>query len=660
MKRKLSKSLSIILTMTIVISAIIIAPVTVSAANTADSIVDIARAEIGNSYYQKYNGHKNAWCADFVTWCAKQAGVSSIASSSSCYNMYMGMKDSCERVYSPQKGDIVFFYCNKCSTTAGKWCHVGIMEDSTYSIEGNNWSDGTSKVQKGKSYNHNGDLGYRHGDSSGCITRIYLRPNYDNSSTSAPTDVHLDRSQVWYDIQDDIVLYPRANGADYFWISVHKDGQELISQGLAVNGELRFSASQWGVGDYYAWITASNSAGNVDSLGINFSVVGAAGYNNVSVEKPFYDIDETVNISVSPVCAKGVVIGIDKANVGRVVTEQCDTTFSIAASQLGVGSFSSYFSVYNGSGGVDTSRVSFLIPERKNLGDEFIARVQNKSSKKYFTAVGNNVEGADKRDENSQLWKFVRLSDNSYKIFSLVDNRALDVDNFGDAGGGTNVQVFNSWDCTAQRFYIYDIYGSYYIKPVCTDMMLDMSQTTNNLEVWGRGEDWAPQKFDIQKTTNLIHPVISLNKKNFNLDEKVSVSASADGGVDYYGVQVWKGDKVVYQESFTANKLDIDCSKLGAGDYGVFVSCVNNYGSINTETVQFHVTSGITNDIDLDNSVTVADATLLQKYVVGIATLTDDQKLLADCNGDGVINVRDATYIQKTIVKIPVYNLKNS
>lgn len=660
MKRKLSKSLSIILTMTIVISAIIIAPVTVSAANTADSIVDIARAEIGNSYYQKYNGHKNAWCADFVTWCAKQAGVSSIASSSSCYNMYMGMKDSCERVYSPQKGDIVFFYCNKCSTTAGKWCHVGIMEDSTYSIEGNNWSDGTSKVQRGKSYNHNGDLGYRHGDSSGCITRIYLRPNYDNSSTSAPTDVHLDRSQVWYDIQDDIVLYPRANGADYFWISVHKDGQELISQGLAVNGELRFSASRWGYGDYYAWITAANSAGNVDSLGINFSVVGAAGYNNVSVEKPFYDIDETVNISVSPVCAKGVVIGIDKANVGRVVTEQCDTTFSIAASQLGVGSYSSYFSVYNGSGGVDTSRVSFLIPERKNLGDEFIARVQNKSSKKYFTAVGNNVEGAEKKDDNSQLWKFVRLSDNSYKIISLVDDRALDVDDFGAGGGGTNVQIYNNWDCTAQRFYIYDIYGSYYIKPVCTDMVLDMSQTTNNLEVWGRGEDWAPQKFDIQKTTNIIHPAVSLNKKNYNLDEKVSVSASADGGVDYYGVQVWKGDKVVYQESFTANKLDIDCSKLGAGDYGVFVSCVNNYGSINTETVQFHVTSGITNDIDLDNSVTVADATLLQKYVVGIATLTDDQKLLADCNGDGVINVRDATYIQKTIVKIPVYNLKNS
>lgn len=63
---------------------------------------------------------------------------------------------------------------------------------------------------------------------------------------------------------------------------------------------------------------------------------------------------------------------------------------------------------------------------------------------------------------------------------------------------------------------------------------------------------------------------------------------------------------------------------------------------------------GLACDVDLDGLVSVTDATLLQKYVVGIATLTDDQKLLADCNGDGVINVRDATYVQKSIVKIPV------
>lgn len=63
---------------------------------------------------------------------------------------------------------------------------------------------------------------------------------------------------------------------------------------------------------------------------------------------------------------------------------------------------------------------------------------------------------------------------------------------------------------------------------------------------------------------------------------------------------------------------------------------------------------GLACDIDLDGLISVTDATLVQKYVANISTLTDDQKLLADCNGDGVIDVRDATYIQKTIVKIPV------
>lgn len=63
---------------------------------------------------------------------------------------------------------------------------------------------------------------------------------------------------------------------------------------------------------------------------------------------------------------------------------------------------------------------------------------------------------------------------------------------------------------------------------------------------------------------------------------------------------------------------------------------------------------GLACDIDLDGLISVTDATLVQKYVVCLNTLTDDQKLLADCNGDGVIDVRDATYIQKTIVKIPV------
>ena len=54
---------------------------------------------------------------------------------------------------------------------------------------------------------------------------------------------------------------------------------------------------------------------------------------------------------------------------------------------------------------------------------------------------------------------------------------------------------------------------------------------------------------------------------------------------------------------------------------------------------------GLACDVDLDGLVSVTDATLLQKYVVGIATLTDDQKLLADCNGDGAVDVLSLIHI---------------
>ncbi len=119
MKRVFSVLMSIVIVLSCIV--FIMPPNIVLAANNADDIVSIARGELGSTNYSKYyGGNKGAWCADFVSWCAQQAGVDSIAKSSSCYNMYIGMKNNgCQEVSSPQKGDIVFFYCTKCSSTAG-------------------------------------------------------------------------------------------------------------------------------------------------------------------------------------------------------------------------------------------------------------------------------------------------------------------------------------------------------------------------------------------------------------------------------------------------------------------------------------------------------------------------------------------------------------
>lgn len=108
MKRVFSVLMSIVIVLSCIV--FIMPPNIVLAANNADDIVSIARGELGSTNYSKYyGGNKGAWCADFVSWCAQQAGVDSIAKSSSCYNMYIGMKNNgCQEVSSPQKGDIVF------------------------------------------------------------------------------------------------------------------------------------------------------------------------------------------------------------------------------------------------------------------------------------------------------------------------------------------------------------------------------------------------------------------------------------------------------------------------------------------------------------------------------------------------------------------------
>ncbi len=58
----------------------------------------------------------------------------------------------------------------------------------------------------------------------------------------------------------------------------------------------------------------------------------------------------------------------------------------------------------------------------------------------------------------------------------------------------------------------------------------------------------------------------------------------------------------------------------------------------------------IPGDVDLDSEVTVADATLIQKYLARICDLSDAQLENADTDKDGHISIIDATRIQEYLV----------
>lgn len=57
-------------------------------------------------------------------------------------------------------------------------------------------------------------------------------------------------------------------------------------------------------------------------------------------------------------------------------------------------------------------------------------------------------------------------------------------------------------------------------------------------------------------------------------------------------------------------------------------------------------------EVNGDGDITAVDATLVQKHVVQLETLSADKQILADVNGDNTISVVDATLIQNYIVQL--------
>ncbi len=155
------KGLSLLMCLVMICSVLVGIDVQVAAVyenthiNTGNHRIDIiavAETQLGyregtnnDTKYGTWYGMKNQpWCAMFVSWCARQAGVPTnilknsarANASSSCFNI--PYKHGSE--YTPQKGDLFF---------TESWSHVGLVHSVDgayfYTIEGNSNNSGSSE-----------------------------------------------------------------------------------------------------------------------------------------------------------------------------------------------------------------------------------------------------------------------------------------------------------------------------------------------------------------------------------------------------------------------------------------------------------------------------------------------------------------------------------
>lgn len=124
---------------------------------------------------------------------------------------------------------------------------------------------------------------------------------------------------------------------------------------------------------------------------------------------------------------------------------------------------------------------------------------------------------------------------------------------------------------------------------------------------------------------------------------------------DTVTIQLIKSGEVAYETTVKGNNAKYSISGVASGTYTMKVS--KNAHADREYTVIVANSDVIRNakifaigDVNSDGDISVVDATLVQKYIVGLENLADLQKKSADVNDDNEISVVDATLIQKYIV----------
>ncbi len=260
-RTKLNKLVAVFLVVMMTIAFWISVPESnVYAESQADALVSVALAEEGYTEgannYSKYgewyynNVSKNAdyahlaWCATFISWCARQAGIpTSIIKN----NAWAGSMGSSKRTgnfggqyypkgsITPQKGDIVYYGWGSSTSE-----HVEIVistSGNTFTSIGGNTGGGTKVyIHRNYSFTSSDVVGYE-------------RPNYSGSANLPANDDELG------------IPYPRPQVSSTVWL-----GKNGITSG-----------------DYVRWLqTALNKADNA-----GLAVDGAFGSGTTTAVKNF-------------------------------------------------------------------------------------------------------------------------------------------------------------------------------------------------------------------------------------------------------------------------------------------------------------------------------------------------------------------------------------
>ncbi len=268
-------------------------------------------------------------------------------------------------------------------------------------------------------------------------------------------------------------------------------------------------------------------------------------YSNVSTYKSVYGLHEKIGFNIQASNVYRMTIGVDTVGVGRAFTESCDFTgnYEMGAWNLGFGSYSTYFTLWNGNQYIDTGRVLFSVepPSYTHF---------NVSKKMY--ALHENINFS------------INAAQTEYMV--------IGIDKEGE--GRVHTETFdptNNFGISANKLGAGD-YTAYISLYSTNDYFVDTEKV----------------HFSVREPS---YSRFNVSKSKYGLHEDINFSINA-AQTEYMIVGIDKeGEGRVHTEMFNpTNSYGISANKLGAGDYTAYISLYStNDCFVDTEKVCFSV-----------------------------------------------------------------------
>ncbi len=561
----------------------------VKAASQAESLVSMAKSQIGikerssgsddilyNDWYYGRRVNNNgvsaryAWCAVFVSWCAKEAGISNsiipwTAGTTDMKNKLInsgGVSHLKGSGYRPQSGDIVFFGSNASQ-------HVGIVEYSTqdrvYYIDGNNTQTNPHGV-------HYSNCSLSYGSLWGFVT-----PNYPGAvpSTPQPSFGNL------------------VNLGDSCSARIRHCASGKVVTNSNYNGVIGTAMNEKIARQIWKFTRNSNGSYKIQScLNESFCLelhnfddfdggnVSCAPMNGSTAQNWFIYKNDDGTLYLRPECSKTRILDLSGGNTSDGNNMQIWSINNTDAQKFGID----------------------ICSEVINVGEDFSGFIMNTNYwKPIMQDTNNNVVLGTENSQNmaQELWHFVRNPQNGYyTIESYYNGKVLSVEGSKDEDGANVICSEKNGSASQQWFVLMRPDGSRYLKAGCSGRNLDLSGDNKadgtNIHMWTINNT-AAQTFSIYdlygERDKISYDLLS-DSASIDIGEKTKITVSnALYAVDYKLHVISPDGKTSTINLSTKNTYDFSAGTKGI--YKVYASVKSPVsscsGSVNDKCITIAV-----------------------------------------------------------------------